>query len=295
MITFKYGDSGAAVEDIQNRLASIGYLEEDKIDGTFGMEVLDAVKRFCAANGLPDTDIVDDRVWNALVSATYSLGDRTLYLRMPYFHGRDVLELQRALGALGFICGIEDGIFGAHTENALRKFQLNLGIPADGIAGAYTYAALHNLEHSWVGKESLASSRPLGFARAADVLEQNPICLFGIDEFTRMVASKMSNLALATNPASKITSAEALKVAPDDDMLLIHISMEDQNDSTPTVLYTDDETFAVRLTGAIGMAHATHPLRVRIVLPSDTWMEAGVERTTQHYAITILDALCASL
>ena len=35
---------------------------------------------------------------------------------MPYFHGHDVLELQQALGALGFVCGTRDGIFGAHTE-----------------------------------------------------------------------------------------------------------------------------------------------------------------------------------
>ena len=73
---------------------------------------------------------------------------------MPYFHGHDVLELQQALGALGFFYGTRDAIFGAHTEEALRRFQLNLGLPSDGIAGAYTYAALRNLAHSWVGKEA---------------------------------------------------------------------------------------------------------------------------------------------
>ena len=34
----------------------------------------------------------------------------------------------------------------------------------------------------------------------------NALCLFGTQEFTRSVASRMSNLALATNPASKIVS-----------------------------------------------------------------------------------------
>lgn len=98
-----------------------------------------------------------------------------------------------------------DAIFGAHTEEALRRFQLNLGLPSDGIAGAYTYAALRNLAHSWVGKEATHSPvRHLGFARAADVLERNAVCLFGTDEFSRAVASRMSNVAQATNPASKI-------------------------------------------------------------------------------------------
>lgn len=295
MQTIEYGSSGAAVEDVQHRLVIIGLLQEKDVDGVFGERTLEAINRFCEDAALPQTNSVDTKTWNALVSATYNLGDRTLYLRMPYFHGADVLELQQALGALGFICGLEDGIFGAHTENALRKFQMNLGLPSDGIAGAYTYSALHNLEHSWVGKESLSRSRPLGFARAADVLEENTMCLFGTDDFTRSVASRMSNLALATNPASKIVSAENLSVAPGDDMLLIHLAPCEQNDATPTVIYADDDSLTVKLAGALKMAHATRPLRIRVVLTDRSWMEAGVERTAQHYAITLLDAICSAL
>ncbi|MFR7650045.1 MAG: peptidoglycan-binding domain-containing protein [Eggerthella lenta] len=55
------------------------------------------------------------------------------------------------------------------TEEALRRFQLNLGLPSDGIAGAYTYAALRSLAHSWVGKATHSPVRHLGFARA-------PVC-----------------------------------------------------------------------------------------------------------------------
>ena len=124
--------------------------------------------RPCGGAGLPLTDEVTEKVWAALVDASFTLGDRTLYLRMPHFHGHDVLELQHALGALGFACGATDGIFGAFTELALRKFQLNLGLPSDGIAGAYTYAAIRNLHHSWEGKEAVHGSSHLGFARAAD-------------------------------------------------------------------------------------------------------------------------------
>ena len=131
-----------------------------------------AVRAFCIQAGLPAGEDVTGKVWSTLVDASYFLGDRTLYLRMPHFHGHDVLELQHALGALGFACGATDGIFGAFTELALRKFQLNLGLPSDGIAGAYTYAAIRNLHHSWEGKEAVHGSSHLGFARAADVLER---------------------------------------------------------------------------------------------------------------------------
>ncbi len=295
MKTIRLGDTGAAVEDVQHRLSILGFLDEGRVDGSYGNETAEAVRKFCDEHALPETESVDSDVWDALVSASYHLGDRTLYLRIPYFHGNDVLELQRALGALGFVCGNEDSIFGAHTENALRKFQMNLGLPSDGIAGAYTYNALHNLEHSWVGKESLSSNHPVGFARAADVLEENAMCLFGTNEFTRDVASRISNLALATNPASKIVSADTLSVEPDDSMLFIHIATDTASDSIPTVFYSDDDSLHVRLAGALQMAKTTRPLRIRVILPGESWMEAGAIRTAQHYAITLLDAICQTL
>lgn len=295
MRTIRIGDTGAAVEDVQHRLVTLGFLEERQIDGDFGIKTATAVQAFCDDRALPDTDEVNETVWNELVAATYKLGDRTLYLRMPHFHGSDVLELQQALGALGFFCGNEDNIFGAYTEAALRKFQMNLGLPSDGIAGAYTYNALHNLEHSWVGKGSLSTNRPVGFARAADVLEEHTMCLFGTDEFTRDVASRMSNLAAATTPASKMVSADALSVEPDEEMLLIQVATEPVDDVTPTVMYVDSEALSARLAGALQMAKATKPLRIRVVLPGTSWMEAGHDRTAQHYAITLLDALCQVL
>lgn len=233
----------------------------------------------------------------ALVDATFSLGDRTLYLRMPYFHGRDVRELQQVLSALGFACGVIDGIFGAHTEDALRKFQLNLGLPSDGIAGAYTYAAIQNLHHSWVGKAAIHEIVHLGFARAADVLEQNALCLFGTEEFARSVASRMSNLSLATNPQSKILSADSLLVAPDESMLLVHIVLPEEEavQKVPRVSYEDEATLPLRLEQAIVAARKATSRRIAIELPGRVWEDAGEGRSAQHFAITLLDALCTAL
>ena len=214
MQTIRQGDSGAAVEDVQQRLVIVGLMPEEAVDGEFGSKTADAVRAFRSQVGLEDGDEIDEKTWSMLVDASYHMGDRTLYLRMPYFHGHDVLELQRALGALGFPSGREDGIFGAFTEDAVRKFQSNLGLPSDGIVGSYTFASIRNLHHSWEGKKSIPMQLNLGFARAADVLESNALCLFGTDEFTRGVASRMSNLSLATNPSSKILSADSLLVKP---------------------------------------------------------------------------------
>lgn len=297
METIKRHDTGAAVEDVQQRLATIGLLDQTNVDGIFGQRTAEAVRSFCVQAQLPSSDEVTGKVWSALVDASFCLGDRTLYLRMPHFHGRDVMELQQALGALGFACGAHDSIFGAYTELALRKFQLNLGLPSDGIAGAYTYAAIRNLHHSWEGKEAVHGAIHLGFARAADVLEHNALCLFGTDEFTRSVASRMSNLALATSPASKIVSADSLLVAPDHDMLLVHIVLpgEATVESVPRVSFDEENTLTLRLETAIGVADIMAPSRIAIELPGTVWEDAGAGRSAQHFAIALLDSLCSAL
>lgn len=300
MDTIRLHDTGAAVEDVQRRLATAGFLGEAEVTGTFDDRTQQALRAFAQHFRLPATDMVDDKTWATLVDASFNMGDRTLYLRMPYFHGADVVQLQRALGALGFANGEHDGIFGAHTELALRKFQTNMGLPSDGIAGAYTFAALRNLSHSWEGKEAAHLPRTLGFARAADVLEAHALVLFGTDEFTRQVASRMSNLSLATNPASRMVSADALLVPPDDTMLLVQVTLPEAEAAAdaPRVAYDDEDTLSLRLRSALNAARdprAPRPARVIVELPGTVWEDAGAARSAQHFAITLLDALCAAL
>lgn len=298
MMTIHPGDKGAAVEDVQQRLVTIGLLQENQVSGVYDDDTADAVRSFRKSSGVSDGDEVDEKTWSALVDASYHIGDRTLYLRMPYFHGHDVLELQQALGALGFPTGREDGIFGAFTEDGVRKFQRNMGLPSDGIVGAYTFEAIRNLHHSWEGKPPIQMQVNLGFARASDVLERNALCLFGTDDFTRGVASRMSNLSLATNPASKIVSADSLLVAPNETMLLVHIVLPGEApavERVPRVSFEPDATLALRMAPAINAAYRKKNPRINIELPGKTWEDAGEARSMQHYAITLLDALCSAL
>lgn len=74
-------------------------------------------------------------------AADKGLGDRTLKLGMT---GDDVTALQNQLLSLGYAIDIanEIGTFGASTEAALKQYQTDMGLVADGIAGAKTYAAL---------------------------------------------------------------------------------------------------------------------------------------------------------
>ena len=162
------GDRGSAVEDIQRRLLVLGYdLGRTGIDGVYLGRTREAVEAFQREHGLAENGVVGDQTWAALVDATFTLGDRMLYLRVPHFHGRDVRSMQEALNALGFACGLTDGIFGTFTERAVREFQRNAGLAADGIVGADTVSALTNLRHVWEGKEPHAHSAAQARARAA--------------------------------------------------------------------------------------------------------------------------------
>ncbi len=296
METIKRNDTGAPVEDVQRRLAKAGYLGEGQLTGCFDDATAAAVAALCRDAGIQVREEVDETVWTRLVDASFELGDRNLFLRVPFFHGADVRTLQEALSALGFSCGAADGIFGAHTEDALRRFQLNMGLPSDGIAGAFTFRALLHLQHSWKGKDSFNPIPRLGFARASEVLESNLICLFGLTDFTRSVAARMSNLALATNPASKVTSAESLLVAPDPSMCFVQILAGNEKPATrvPVVDFDDEDSLADRISQAFA-ATSVKGGRIAVRLPGEGWEDAGEARSAQHYAIVLLDALCSGL
>ena len=59
-----------------------------------------------------------------------------------------VRDLQEALKALGYDPGPVDGVFGAKTESAVKKFQEAREIPADGIVGRVTWINIDEADQS---------------------------------------------------------------------------------------------------------------------------------------------------
>lgn len=68
---------------------------------------------------------------------------RELHVTSPMMSGDDVLILQKALTALGYHPGKEDGLFGPTTSSAIEAFQAAHGLTVDGIVGDATWAALN--------------------------------------------------------------------------------------------------------------------------------------------------------
>ncbi len=56
--------------------------------------------------------------------------------------GNEVRQIQQRLIQWGYLTGSADGIYGAKTEAAVKRFQQNNGLTPDGIAGSATLAKI---------------------------------------------------------------------------------------------------------------------------------------------------------
>ena len=145
MIWLKKRSSGREVVDVQTRLLRLGYdLGLTGVDGIFGTETEKAVMNFQEKRERVVDGIVGPETWSEIVDAGYRLGDRQMYLKEPPLRGDDVRELQATLNNVGFNAGRVSGVFGNQTDRAVREFQKNVGLDADGIIGETTVQALDN-------------------------------------------------------------------------------------------------------------------------------------------------------
>lgn len=288
------GARGPGVEDIQKRLLRLGYdLGASGVDGVFLGATFEAVRNFQQVRSIAEDGAVGPETWSALVDATFTLGDRLLYLRFPHFHGADVATLQGALNALGFACGAPDGIFGAFTERAVREFQLNTGYPADGIVGSDTVRAVMRLRHVWEDKDPTAPvALAVAPARAADVLSRTRIEVHPLDERGRAVAERLANLAVATEPTSRVEVRDAPSSGSD---VLLHIG------SAGAV---DPESLGIPVVRVGILAQDTVEARLMTALTaSEGCREALVElgelaedeQAMQRLAVRLLDAVCLAV
>lgn len=84
--------------------------------------------------------------------------------------GNEVRQIQKKLRELGYYSGSVDGIYGTGTQKAVRSFQKNCGITADGIAGPKTlrYLGLSSSQTGSSGKYSSSDINLLAKLIAAE-------------------------------------------------------------------------------------------------------------------------------
>lgn len=135
--TVRLNSSGNFVTILQYLLNQYGY--NLSVDGRFGVRTQNAVIDFQKNNELTQDGIVGKNTWNALLNINPSAN----VLRRGSKNSA-VLFLQKLLLSYLYPITSLDGIFGAETERAVRAFQTENNLSADGIVGRNTWQALFN-------------------------------------------------------------------------------------------------------------------------------------------------------
>ena len=151
---FQLGDRGAAVRSIRALLHATGDLAPSTVEASdvYDEEVAQAVRAFQQRRGLLVDGVLGPHTHIALDGAHWKLGDRVLsHIPGHMLQGDDVAELQERLLSLGFTPDRVDGVFGTHTEHAVRRFQANVGLAVDGRVGPQTLRAFADLNRSVSG------------------------------------------------------------------------------------------------------------------------------------------------
>ncbi|PWM74502.1 MAG: hypothetical protein DBX59_03695 [Bacillota bacterium] len=132
--TIRRGNRGTAVQLLQCYLNVYGSALTP--DGVFGANTQAAVEKFQAENGLSVDGIVGKNTWQTL------LMQKPLPLLKQGSRGVFVRYLQQKLLSKLYLADKVDGIFGAKTLAAVKEFQTENDLAADGIVGPLTWAKL---------------------------------------------------------------------------------------------------------------------------------------------------------
>ncbi|AHF10560.1 MULTISPECIES: peptidoglycan-binding protein [Dehalobacter] len=134
--TLKLEMRGNDVRQLQIALIELGY-NPGNPDGIFGPRTQSTVMAFQQNNGL----VRDGIVGPATIAALNRTLTEPAFLKVGS-RGPEVATLQSILKELGYDPGMDDGVFGPKTREAVIAFQRNYGLTQDGIAGPQTFTAL---------------------------------------------------------------------------------------------------------------------------------------------------------
>jgi len=141
--TLELGSNGSAVKNLQYTLYELGYYDGAR-DGIFGDTTSDAVRAFQIQNNLTvdgkaGTKTLEKLYSSSAVPASAAKVDYdTVY---PGTRGDIVYQIQDCLVAMGYLDKITNYYDDATTE-AVKAFQKDSGLTADGICGAKTLILL---------------------------------------------------------------------------------------------------------------------------------------------------------
>ncbi len=138
---YEKGMTNPQIKEIQQRLMSLGYMAEAEPTELFGPATAEAVQLFQAKHGLNTSGKIDRKTYDILFSDS-----AVFYTALVGSSGSDVATIQSLLKKLGYFSGAATGYFGTETEAAVKSFQKNNGLTADGKVGINTLKVLKSAD-----------------------------------------------------------------------------------------------------------------------------------------------------
>ena len=155
--SYRLGDRADEIAVIQTALTELDLYYTD-ITGRFGQRTERAVKLFQRKVGLPQTGVADEQTLNLLYLRTNVKAPVAVQgggapsssagaisagqMLREGSSGAAVRALQEELRTLDYYGGTVTGHYGRLTKEAVRRYQRDNGLSADGVAGPRTLAAL---------------------------------------------------------------------------------------------------------------------------------------------------------
>ncbi len=132
------GEDSERVAELQERLMNLGYMEADEPTKHFGPVTEYAVQLFQRQHSLQQDGIAGVMTLDIIFSS-----DAKKYTLLEGTRGDDVTSFQSQLKDLGYLSKAT-GYYGDETVAAVKAFQKNNGLSADGKAGEHTIERINS-------------------------------------------------------------------------------------------------------------------------------------------------------
>ena len=169
----RYGSSGVCVRELQealNRLINAGL----EVDGSFGPNVLAALKQYQTSRGLEVDGVCGPATWSKIESDSPDQPQNHSHdVVRRGSNGRCVVELQEILNFL-INAGLEvDGNCGPATVAAIKNYQSQKGLAVDGSCGPATWRTIDDdfcIKNPWLSanKDTFEPGEEIRFTYGAD-------------------------------------------------------------------------------------------------------------------------------
>lgn len=146
----KQGMTSSDVEALQDKLKQLGYLAANST-GFYGSATYAAVIAFQENNGLKADGVAGGETQRTLYGDSAKASNNSsstesgkIYSTLKEgMRSSDVTSMQEKLKQYGYMSANATGYFGSATLKAVKTFQENNGLKADGVAGSSTLSALY--------------------------------------------------------------------------------------------------------------------------------------------------------